>query len=395
MTNAALQEQLVCEITLGDYRYPYYAGDDWLDEIGHTLGEWDADRFVVVSDDNVLALHSDPLLSSLREHAPTEVLSATPGEAMKSLTHLASHLERSLSDGATRRTVVVAFGGGVPGNLAGMMAAMLMRGIRLVHVPTTIVAAMDSVISLKQAINSSAGKNVIGCYHPPAAVFTDMRVLQTLSDRDLRSGYCEAAKNCLAITPDALAQLRPILARQDLRKPASLEWLLDHSLQAKLAVMRDDPTEKHAGLVLEYGHTVGHAIEVAEMTGQQLGAVSHGEAVAIGMVVAARVANDMGLCDPGTVSAHHEFCDLLDVRLDLLGRIAPADIRHILLGDNKRGHLRLQPNELAMVLLDGLGAPHGPATCPLTPVPVDEVVAKITESSFATDPDGTPSDVPS
>lgn len=178
-------------VVLGQHSYPYFSGHDCSDRIVRALAGYGTDRFFVVTDDTVQALHGDDLLPALGRHAPVHVLSQPPGEGMKSLASLSSYLEAAIAAGATRRSLVVAFGGGVPGNLAGALAGLLYRGVRLVHVPTTTVAAMDSVISLKQAVNSSHGKNHIGIYHIPEAVYLDVRLLQTLPDRELRSGLCE------------------------------------------------------------------------------------------------------------------------------------------------------------------------------------------------------------
>ena len=367
------------EIVLGDSVYPYHVGYDWLGDAGDIFREYGADRYVVVSDDSVLALHGDALLPMLREHAPVEVLSSTPGESMKSLLQLSEFVERAITAGASRRSVVVAFGGGVPGNLGGMLASVVLRGIRLVHVPTTTVAAMDSVISLKQAINSRSGKNYIGSYHQPSGVFTDISLLQTLPDREARSGFCEAAKNCLAIMPSALPDLRLILERRELNSLEALAWLLEQSLIAKLTVMSDDPKEARAGLVLEYGHTVGHAIELCDIRRRGAAAISHGEAIAVGMSIASRVAAERGFLDEAEVAVHDEICALLGAPLGILRELPTADVMRLVRADNKRGYLQLGSAEIAMVLLKGLGEPCFTGELPLVPVPL-ELVARVLES---------------
>jgi 3-dehydroquinate synthetase len=371
------------EIVLGDSVYPYHVGYDWLDSAGDIFREYGADRYVVVSDDSVLALHGDALLPMLREHAPVEVLSSAPGESMKSLMRLSEYVERAISAGVSRRSMVVAFGGGVPGNLAGMLASVVLRGIRLVHVPTTTVAAMDSVISLKQAINSRSGKNYIGSYHQPSAVFTDVSLLQTLPDREARSGFCEAAKNCLAIVPSALPELRVIIENDELSSLDSLSWLLEQSLAAKLTVMCDDPKEVRAGLVLEYGHTVGHAIELCDIRRRGADAIAHGEAVAVGMSIASRVAAELGLLDDSVVTLHDEICDLLSAPMRLLRQIPTAEVMQLVRADNKRGYLQLGSGEIGMVLLEALGQPCVTGELPLVPVPI-ELVSRTVESYAGT-----------
>lgn len=376
-------------VTMGDTHYPYYLGYDCVEGIVEALGNYRTDRFLVVTDDTVHGLHGDGLVRGLGRYAPVTVLSAPAGEAMKSQSRLCSHLERAIADGASRRSVVVAFGGGVPGNLAGLTAALLFRGIRLVHVPTTTVAAMDSVISLKQAINGSRGKNLIGTYHAPVAVYSDVRFLQTLPDSELRSGLCEATKNCLAVRPSAAHDLRQVLAGGDLASASVLMWLLQESLAAKSAVMIDDPKEQRRGLVLEYGHTVGHAIELCDQRMRGHAGVSHGHAVAIGMAVAARISAAVSGAD--LVSLHDELLALLDVPVRIPPGLSASDILDVVRTDNKRGYLNIAPDQAAMVLLRELGRPFGTPDCPLVAVPLDSVHDVVSELiAHAASPVGAP-----
>lgn len=364
-------------ITIGDTGYAYYSGFNCLDLILQKLAAMAADMFVVVTDDTVLRLHGEPLLSGLRDLAPVEVVSHRPGESMKTLPTLTADIERVLAAGATRRSVVVAFGGGVPGNLAGVIAALLFRGVRLVHLPTTTTAAMDSVLSLKQAINSNIGKNHIGTYLAPHAVFTDVALLATLPDRELRSGLCEAAKNCLAIRPDALPRLREVLAHGQLASPATLLWLLDASVQAKCSVTRNDTREQRTGLVLEYGHTVGHAVELADHRLRGADGISHGEAVGFGMLVAAAVAHARGWLSDEVLQLHDEIITALGAPRQLPDGMTVDDVMDIVRDDNKRGYLPLDADSLAFVLLRDLGIPAGEPDLPLVPVTLAEVRAAL------------------
>ncbi len=363
----------VRHIRIGDTSYPYYYGFECLDAILTELAALDADLFVVITDDTVLRLHGEPLLSGLRDIGRLEVISHPPGESMKTMPVLADALERTLAAGATRRSVVVAFGGGVPGNLAGVVAALLFRGVRLVHVPTTTTAAMDSVLSLKQAINSGIGKNHLGTYLAPHAVFTDVAMLRTLPDRELRSGLCEAAKNCLAIHPDALSTLREVLAEGRLAAPEALLWLLDASVKAKTSVTANDAREQRSGLVLEYGHTVGHAVELADHRRRGTEGVSHGEAIALGMVVAATISHARGWLSEDVVRVHEEIVGALGAPLRLPGSLTVDDVMTVVQDDNKRGYLPTTPDSLPFVLLRDLGTPAGAPDLPLVPVTLAEI----------------------
>jgi 3-dehydroquinate synthase/2-deoxy-scyllo-inosose synthase len=360
-------------IRLGEVQYPYYYGDGCIELIMRELAAFEADRFILVTDHTVYALHGESLLPRLRGLAPVEVFSQPPGEAMKSLEQLTDLVERALAAGATRRSVIIAFGGGVPGNLAGVMAGVLFRGVRLVHIPTTTLAAMDSVLSLKQAINSSRGKNHIGVYYPPAAVFTDVQMLRTLPPRELRSGLCEAAKNCLAIRPASLPTLRQILARDELSSAASLSWLLDESILAKITVTARDAHEQRSGLVLEYGHTIGHAVELTLNRGRDDRPISHGEAVAFGMVAASRLAQRRGWLSGTDVDSHDEIVTALGAPRRLPPQLDVAELVAVIRDDNKRGYLPPTPDAVPFVLLKRLGQPAGPPDLPLVPVGLDEV----------------------
>jgi 3-dehydroquinate synthase/2-deoxy-scyllo-inosose synthase len=383
---AAAHEWRAIEIKISSESYVYRYGYDCVDRIVDGIAESDADRYVVISDDTVLDLHGEPLLEQLGRRAPVLTLTAPAGEHMKRAQLVSDYLERAIRWGATRRSVVVAFGGGVPGNLAGLVAGLLFRGVRLVHVPTTAVAAMDSVISLKQAVNSSVGKNHLGLYHRPHLVLTDVRMLQTLPRTAVRAGLCEFVKNCLAIRPDFIAGLRQRLRGRDLEsalQPDTLLWLLHQSIAAKVQVMADDPRECRSGLVLEYGHTIGHAVELCDQQARGAAGISHGEAIGLGMIASARLSRDLGWLDDDAVRVHEELLGLLNSQLTLPSGVDPDAVTWLVARDNKRGYLRLADDEAAMVLLRALGEPAGHPTMPLVPVKVGQVADVVHQLSGA------------
>ena len=371
-------------VRLGSKEYPYHFGYDCVERIIYALRQYDTDRFIVVTDDTVLELHGDALLPELGRHAPVEVLSLPAGEGMKSMSTLTAHLERAIAAGATRRSVIIAFGGGVPGNLAGTLAGLLYRGVRLIHIPTTTVAAMDSVISLKQAVNSSHGKNHIGTYRAPEAVYTDVRFFETLPKRELRSGMCEATKNCIAISPDSIPTLRGALSQGDLSSPSTLLWVLEESLAAKSKVTALDAYEQNSGLILEYGHTVGHAVELCDQHARGAEGISHGEAIAFGMAVAARISARLGEMDDAVVDIHDELILSNGAPLHTPEGISLSDILEVLRADNKRGYLKLGPDEGAFVLLRDIGLPLGPADRPLVAVPYELVEDVLVDLTYPT-----------
>lgn len=364
-------------IWIGDANFPYYFGNGCLKEIGSRLNDLNADRFVVVTDDNVMELYGDQLLSAVGRRHPVTVLSHPAGESMKGLDCLSAHIDQALADGLSRQSTVVSLGGGVPGNLAGLMASLIFRGIRLVHIPTTTVAAMDSVLSLKQAINSKIGKNHLGCYYRPEAVMTDVQFFESLPARELRSGLCEMAKNCLAIDPAVIPELFAVLDSASLSDPDVLLWLLEASVGAKSRVTKNDAREKGSGLVLEYGHTVGHAIELADYRRRGKHGLSHGDSIAIGMLVAARISADRGWLTAEEVDVHHRLVGRLGVPIGALGTIEVDEVMNIVGDDNKRGYLPTSEDEFPFVLLKGLGKPAWSSGVPLVSVTKPEVYTAV------------------
>jgi 3-dehydroquinate synthase len=372
------------EVRAGEEGFPYYFGHGCLTEFDGVFASLDADMFMVVSDDRVMGLHGQRLLDLLVRIAPTRVLSAAPGEQLKHGSRVVEWLDAAIAFGATRRSVVVTFGGGVPGNLGGVVAGLLYRGVRLVHVPTTTVSAMDSVISLKQAVNTPHGKNQIGLYHSPVAVCCDLELLATLPGRERRSGLGEALKNCLAIRPDKLSVIGGLLDADDWTSPDLLTLLLVESLAAKAEVMKHDSHEQKSGLVLEYGHTVGHAIELCDAQTRGDDAMSHGEAIALGMCVAARISHARGHLDAASVAVHDRLVSALGVPFELPPGCDPATVTALLRRDNKRGYLKLDDDQIAMVLLRALGSTIDTDGLPLTPVDIDEVALHLPPSHRAT-----------
>lgn len=371
-TSAGAWQQVT--LSLGDQdQYPYWYGYDCMDRIADELRSMGADRFLILTDDHVLAVHGEAFLSRLGASTPVNVLSSPPGEGMKSLAVLGRYLESALAFGATRSTVVVTFGGGVVGNLGGLVAALLFRGIRLVHVPTTIIAAMDSVISLKQAINSSRGKNHFGVYHRPSAVLIDLQLLQTLPPHEVRSGLCEAIKNCLAIRPEMIGEFRRRVIDGDPLAPEALGWLLLESVAAKSVVMVDDARERHAGIVLEYGHTVGHAVELCDQRIRGTAALTHGEAVGIGMVAAARISRERGWLTDWEVALHESLLEDVGAPTRIPEWLEVEELLQLVRHDNKRGYLTAEANEAPLVLLSQLGRPVGESERPLVLVRFAEI----------------------
>jgi 3-dehydroquinate synthetase len=354
-------------------RYPVWMGVRCLDEIVTGLAALQASSYHIVTDVTVGRLHAGALAEQLAAVAPAHLWTVGEGEAVKAIAtveRLAQDMVRCRVD---RGSVVVAVGGGVVGNLAGLLAALLFRGIRLVHVPTTLIAAADSVASMKQAVNLPQGKNLLGCFHKPEAVMIDVAYLHTLPAVQMRSGMCEIIKNALTVATENLALLDRCVNPEGRYGDADLRAIVEAGLLAKQKVMLCDKRERRQAIVFEYGHTVGHAVELASG-----GAVPHGLAVGMGMLVAAEVSFQMGLLPASVRALHHQLLRRNGVRFELPPGVTLPMVMNMLMSDNKRGYLPTGPDQVAMILLRDLGVPHGPTERPLTLVDASAVADAIT-----------------
>lgn len=357
----------VTVITMEDAGFPYRLGTDCGEDIVTRLGALAASRYLVVSDTTVAALYGRDLVTRLEKDAgPAVLLTHRAGEPHKGLGTVGALAEQALGDGADRRSVVVALGGGITGNIAGLLASLLFRGITLVHIPTTVVAMLDSVLSLKQAVNASFGKNLVGTFHPPAEVLADTAMLRTLPQRELRSGMGEVVKNAIAIRPSMIDRLSVLLRPDAHYDDDAMRWIIAESVAAKAEVTRADKHERRDGLILEYGHTTGHAIEHAAR-----GRIAHGAGVAMGMAVAAEVSRRLGHGSDELVGLHRELIAQAGLERSIPAPADSAGIKNWLAYDNKRGYLDCEPGTTPMVLLSAPGRPLRTGRLPLLPVPLN------------------------
>jgi 3-dehydroquinate synthase len=329
---------------------PLYFGYDiaarFSQKLDEAIGNQPADKIFLVADAGVYAAH-DFGRSLLDEHPNVELILIEPGEASKSWPGLEAMCERLVSKGASKRSVAVAFGGGSVGNLVGLAAALLFRGIRYVEVPTSFMHMTDGVLSNKQAINGRMGKNHFGVYHAPILIWADVRYLETEPARSRKAGLAEAIKNALISKPELVAYFRQLFRPDGRYTATELSDLALNTIMIKLEILRRDPTEKRYALVLEYGHTFGHAIEWLSH-----GALLHGECVAVGMKMAAHMANERKMISDQLVDLHYE---LIDSCLGLIPTLPPHIDAHSLIAtmkcDNKK-----TGNSMRFVLLETLGS---------------------------------------
>ncbi|WP_445376572.1 3-dehydroquinate synthase [Niveispirillum fermenti] len=294
-------------VALDERSYDIHIGPGLIGDAGALITAAVPGRpLVVLTDSSVAELHLSSLLDSLRAAGArvAEPIVVPAGEASKDMERLGTVLDALLARGIERRTVLVALGGGVVGDLGGFAAAIALRGIDFIQVPTTLLSQVDSSVGGKTGINSRHGKNLIGAFHQPRLVLADTDSLKTLPRREMLAGYAEVVKYGLIDRPDFFTWLEmhgPALVAGD---DALLTEAIRVSCAAKADIVGKD--EKEAGLreLLNLGHTFGHALEAEAGYGT---ALLHGELVAIGMVMAFDLSVRMGLCPAGDldrVKAH-------------------------------------------------------------------------------------------
>ena len=266
--------------------YEVLIGRGLIDQLGELVRDIGRGPIALLSDWNVSALHGDRAQAALEESG-REVLRVTlpAGEQHKAMAPVLEATDRLLSRGWQRGAPVVALGGGVLGDMAGLVAALTLRGVPFVQVPTTLLAMVDSSVGGKVGVNHRAGKNLLGAFHQPHLVVADLDLLDTLPDRELRAGLGEAAKTALLGDLELLRRLEEEPAGVLARDPEVLADVVERCVRFKAAVVAEDAFEADRRRILNLGHTLGHALE----RGLGYGVLLHGEAVAVGTVAAAEL----------------------------------------------------------------------------------------------------------
>ncbi len=325
--------------------YDVRIGPGLIDRIGAEIAPILArPRICIVTDENVGRLHLPRLQAALTASGIENAALVLPaGEATKSWPYLTQTVDWFLDQKVERRDLVLAFGGGVIGDLVGFAAAILRRGVGFVQVPTSLLAQVDSSVGGKTGINATAGKNLIGAFHQPRLVLADTQVLDTLPPRDLLAGYGEVVKYGLlgdAAFFDWLEGNGPALAAGD---PAVRQKAVERSVQMKADIVLRDETEQGDRALLNLGHTFCHALEAATGYSDRL---LHGEGVAIGCALAFELSARLGLCSqeaPSRVRAHLRAMGMKTDLSDIPGSLPKADDLVALMAQDKKvvdGQLR-------------------------------------------------------
>ncbi|MBC2835449.1 3-dehydroquinate synthase [Paragemmobacter straminiformis] len=309
-------------------------------------------KVAVVTDETVAAAHLAALVAAFEaEGIAVSALALPPGEGTKGWPQFSRTVEWLLEEKVERRDVVVAFGGGVVGDLVGFACAVLRRGVRFVQLPTTLLAQVDSSVGGKTGINTAQGKNLVGAFHQPSLVLADIDVLATLPARDFLAGYGEVVKYGLlgdAAFFDWLEANGPRMAAGD---AVARQFAVRRSVEMKAGIVSRDETEEGERALLNLGHTFCHALEKATGYGERL---LHGEGVAIGCALAFELSQRMGLCSqeaPSRVRAHLRGMGMKVDLADIPGDLPDAAALVALMGQDKK----VIDGRLRFVLARGIG----------------------------------------
>ncbi len=332
-------------VELGQRRYPIRIGAGLLHDHAMLAALVTGRHALIVSDGNVAPHYLARVEAALTGKTPRSLVIA-PGEQEKTLARFGEVLDALATLGASRDATVIALGGGVVGDLAGFAAACWMRGVRFVQLPTTLLAMVDSSVGGKTAVDLPAGKNLVGAFHQPAAVVIDTDTLATLPTRELRAGLAEVVKYGAIFDAGFFAWLETNADALLAREPEALAEAIARSCTHKATVVARDETEQGERALLNFGHTFGHAIEAE----QGFGGLVHGEAVAVGMVLAAKLSSRLGRAPQVDAERLQQLLARIGLPVEIPAGLAPAALLARMRLDKKSvsGALRL-------ILWRGLG----------------------------------------
>jgi 3-dehydroquinate synthase len=351
--SAQTAARIVVPVALGERSYDILIGRHQLCEAAGVIAQLSPGaRAAIVTDDNLAALHAPALEACLRQAGVIATrLTIPPGEASKSYARFVELCDGLLAAKIERNDLVIALGGGVVGDLTGFAASVLRRGVRFVQIPTSLLAQVDSSVGGKTGINSSHGKNLIGAFHQPALVICDTALLDTLSEREFKAGYAEVVKYGLIDDADFFdwceANWHRVIAGGPERDHA-----VATACRAKAAIVARDEREEGDRALLNLGHTFAHALE--RLTRYDSARLVHGEAVAIGLCLAFRFSQRLGLCsgqDADRVARHLAAIGLPTRLQDVPGGAGSADeIVEAMTQDKK-----VKRGALTFILAHGIG----------------------------------------
>lgn len=333
-------------VALADRSYPIHIGAGLLDHAELITPHIHGKQVLIVSNETVAPLYLEKA-RALFGGVQCDVVVLPDGEQFKNLETLNLVFDALLSNRHNRQTTLVALGGGVVGDITGFAAACYQRGVNCIQLPTTLLSQVDSSVGGKTGVNHALGKNMIGAFHQPVCVLADTQTLNTLADRELSAGLAEVIKYGLIRDLNFFLWLEENVARLIARDPPALAHAIEHSCRNKAEVVAADEKEGGVRATLNFGHTFGHAIE----TGTGYNSWLHGEAVGVGMLMAADMSMRLGYLKPDDVQRIDDIIDR--ARLPTRGPADLATDRFVeLMGVDKKVH----DGKIRLVLLEAIGA---------------------------------------
>ena len=336
------------KIDLADRSYEILIGQDFLSRSSKLMGEvLKPSRIVVVTHPSIRSLYGDRLVSSfVQDKYSTDIIEVPEGERSKSLQQAEKIYDRLMEIKSDRKTLLVALGGGVIGDLTGFIAATYQRGIPFMQVPTTLLSQVDSSVGGKTAVNHPRGKNMIGAFYQPRLVLIDIETLKTLPDNEFRAGLAEIVKHGVISDPELFQYLEDHVDQIQKKDPGCLEHIIIKSCAIKAKVVERDERESHYRMILNFGHTFGHAVE--SLTGYTT--FIHGEAVAMGMVKAVDLSVLTGRCSDEVAK---RIANLLD-RFGLPTRFPDLDPKAVV--ESMQRDKKTSYQQLRFVLVKEIGS---------------------------------------
>ena len=318
------------KVDLADRSYTVYIGSGLLGKEHPEFNISAGSTVLLVSNETVAPLYLETLKKSLFG-ADVHSLILPDGEAYKTMEYWSQIIDKLIEIRATRDATIITLGGGVIGDMGGFAAASYMRGINFIQIPTTLLSQVDASVGGKTGFNHSLGKNLIGAFHQPSAVLVDIETLKTLPPREFSAGLAEVVKIAAIRDVEFLNWLEDNNAAIMAREPGAITSMIKRSIANKADVVAEDERESGVRALLNFGHSFAHALET--LTNYTL--YLHGEAVAIGMMVAGRLSEIRGLCTAGFTDRLGMLLQSFDLPLDLPANLDPADILETMKLDKK------------------------------------------------------------
>ncbi len=336
-------------LELGERSYDILIQESAINGLKDFLAQNNYSKIFVITDENVAQHHLDDLKLCLSNNDLQTIITKA-GEQTKSFTYLEKISEEILAKGVDRKSLIIAFGGGVIGDLSGFIASILLRGIDFVQVPTTLLSAVDSSVGGKTAINSKAGKNLIGAFYQPKLVVCDLNFLKTLPEREFKAGYAEIVKYGFIYDEEFFEFLEENHQKIFAKDTNILERIISRSCEIKAEIVARDEREVGERALLNFGHTFGHIFETETNYSNEL---NHGEAVALGMMMAAKMSQNFAMISENEVAKiknHLEKCGFT---------IDPKELRSSWNEKNLVSHLfkdkKVENQNLTFILLEKIG----------------------------------------